>query len=62
MLGFHVVAGACAMPNGNTELRCSINKTRMEAYESHLPIGAFEFPMNEMTRHAGTIEMNYDSF
>lgn len=61
MPGFHVVAGACAMPNGNTELRCFINTTRMEAYESHLLIGASQFCMDQMTQHAGTIEINYGS-
>ena len=60
MPGFHVVTGACPMPNGNMELHCSINRTTMEAYESALPIGGFDFPMDEMTHRAGTTAMNYD--
>ena len=42
------------------EVHCSINKTTMESYESKVPIGEFKFPMDAMTRKAGTKKMNYD--
>ena len=59
MPGYHVVMGASA--NGDTmEVHCSINTTTMESYESNVPMGEFKFPMDALTRKAGTKKMNYD--
>ena len=48
------------MTSGDMEVHSSINRTTMETFESGHPIGAFDFPMDDMTRRAGTTAMNYD--
>ena len=58
---FHVVAGACSMAEGGMELLCSTSPGVVESYTSAHPIGAFEWPMDTMTRLPGYRDMTYES-
>ena len=57
---YHVVTGAQAMENGHTVLLSSIRPNVMATYTWPTPIGAFEWPMDSMTRQTGQRDMGYD--
>ena len=62
MLRYHVVTGARAMANGDTEMLSSIRPGRMARYTWDRAIGSFDWPMDAMQRHPGHLNMDYDAF
>ena len=60
MPNYHAVAAAVAQPGGGTICLSTIRPRRMAQYRSSVPIGAFEFPMDTMTRQAGKLSMGYN--
>ena len=60
MPSYHVVAAAVAMPDGGARLLSSISPGRMARYTSPRPAGAFQWPMDDMTREQGELTMTYE--
>ena len=57
---YHVVVGAYAMPDGGATVLSSTRTGHAATYVSEKPIGAFQWPMDAMTRHPGSQPMDYD--
>ena len=57
---YHVVVGAYAMPDGRATVLSSSRPGHAATYVWAKPIGAFEWPMDTMTRHPGSRPMDYD--
>ena len=57
---YHVVVGACNMEDGSTGLLSTIRPSTVATYTWPVPIGAFEWPMDSMTRQPGQQELDYD--
>ena len=60
MAGFHVYVGACVRADGFTEVLCSTRPGCVEVYDWEVPIGAFSWPMKQLTRRSGTRNVDYD--
>ena len=57
---YHVVVGAYAIPDGGATVLSSTRPGHAATYVWGKPIGAFQFPMDAMTRHPGSQPMDYD--
>ena len=61
MPGYHVVAGARTMMNGNLmELLSTMRPGRMAVYQWDKPLGPFLWPMNTMRRLEDEKDFNYE--
>ena len=61
MPGYHVVAGARTMMNGNLmELLSTMRPGRMAVYQWDKPLGPFLWPMNSMRRLEDEKDFNYE--
>ena len=59
---YHVVVGAYAMPDGGATVLSSTRPGHAATHVWEKPIGAFQWPMDAMTRHPGNQPMDYKMF